>query len=164
VPETERRYVTISPDLKTAAGFDTAEGAEAAAVAFGDGAHVVDTESSSYHPSVMKVEQGALGLVGYGSLDARMGLDANLMEAAKKGYPALVRAYLARGADAASKDARGGTALHWAAAGGNAEVVKLLLEAGAGAQAADGKGVTPLEVAERKNRPELVEMLRQVPN
>ncbi len=160
MPETERRYVTISPDLKTAAGFDSAEGAEAAALAFGDGAHVVDTQSSSYHPSVMKVEQGALGLVGYCSLDARMGLDANLLEAAKKGYPPLVRAYLARGADAASMDGRGGTALHWAVAGGAVEAVRLLLDAGADPGAADAKGTTPQDVAERKNRPDLAEILR----
>ena len=157
----DRRYVVVSPDRATAAGFDTPEGAETAALAFGDGAHVVDTGGTPYHPAVMKVEGGALGYQGYGAVDGRASLDSNLIEGAKKGHAAVVRAFLARGGRADAADDSGGTALHWAVAGGGEAVVRMLIAAGAPVDAADGGGTTPLMVAEKKGKGAIADLLRQ---
>ncbi len=156
----DRRYVVVSPDHETTAGFDTPEGAETAALAFGDGAHVVDSGGTPYHPAVMKVESGVLGYEGYGAVDGRAGSDSNLIEGAKKGHAAVVRAFLARGGKADASDKNGGTALHWAVAGGNAGVVRLLLAAGAKADATDNKGTTPLMLAEKKGKGDIADLLR----
>ncbi len=157
----DRRYVVVSPDQATAAGFDTPEGAETAALAFGDGAHVVDTGGTPYHPAVMKVESGVLGYEGYGALDGRAGPDSNLIEGAKKSHAAVVRAFLARGGHADAADDTGGTVLHWAVAGGSEVVVRMLIDAGAPVDAADGGGTTPLMVAEKKGKDGIADLLRQ---
>jgi ankyrin repeat protein len=156
-----KRYVIISPDLATAAGFENLAGAEAAALAFGDGAHVVDTSGTPYHPAVMAVEKGVLEYVGFGSFDSRLGLDANLIWAARKGHPAIVKAFLARGADPAAADDDGGTALHWAVAASSADAVRLLIGAGAPVDTADVRGTTPLALAERKGRDEIARVLKE---
>lgn len=156
----DRRYVVVSPDQATAAGFDTPEGAETAALAFGDGAHVVDTEGTPYHPAVMKVEGGVLGYEGYGAVDGRASPDSNLIEGAKKGHEAVVRAFLARGGGADACDNNGGTALHWAVAGGSEAVIRMLIAAGAPVDATDGGGTTPLMVAEKKGKDAIADLLR----
>lgn len=155
-----RRYIVISPDKDTCAGFDNLAGAEAAAQAFGDGAHVVDTESSPYQPAVQAVEHGLLTYVGYGSFDKRQGLDLNLLEAVKRGAAAAALAFLARGANPDTADAGGGTVLIWAVARGDADVVRVLLGGGADINRADGKGITPLKLAEDKKRTEIAALLR----
>jgi hypothetical protein len=155
-----RRYYVVSPDNRFATGYDRPEAAETAALGFGEGAHVVDTVGTPYKPAVMMVEGGELAYVGYGSFDSRLGLDANLIEAVKKGYPPAVKAFLARGADPDATDRNGGTALIWAVARGKAEVVRQLIEAGAEVSRADPDGTTPLGLATRKNKPTLIEILR----
>jgi hypothetical protein len=157
-----RRFYALSPDYVTAAGFENLAGAEAAAVAFGEGAHVVDTLSTTYTPAIYKVQEGELRLQGQGSFDHRHGLGANLIEAARKRIPPLVRALIAKGADPNASDPKGGTALHWAVAGGDFEVVRLLLEAGADPKRPDGGGLTPLALARQKKRETITEILEQV--
>ncbi|MEO5335576.1 MAG: ankyrin repeat domain-containing protein [Magnetospirillum sp. WYHS-4] len=157
-----RRFYTISPDYVTAAGYENLAGAEAAAVAFGNGAHVVDTLSTTYTPAIYRVEEGELRLQGQGSFDHRHGLGANLIEAARKRIPPLVRALLAKGADPDSADHDGGTALHWAVAGGSFDVVRLLVEAGADPRRTDSDGTTPLALARSKHRDTIAEFLEQI--
>jgi hypothetical protein len=155
----ERRFFTVSPDLETAAGYENRAGAEAAALAFGDGAHVIDTMSQPYQPAVREVAGGELRYVGYGSFDRRDGLEANIIEAAKKGYAPIVRAFLEKGADVNAAADNGATALHWAAAKGGVDVVGVLLKAGADARRADGNGLTALMLAEKKGHGEVAELI-----
>ncbi len=155
-----RRYYVVSPDNGHAAGYDRTMGAETAALAHGDGAHVVDTMGMPYQPSVRIVRDGALAYVGYGIFDGRRGADANLIEAAKTGYLPIVKAFLAKGADPNAADRDGGTALIWAAARGKADVVACLLAAGADMSAADTGGLTALGLAVRKKRAEVIDLLR----
>jgi len=154
-----RRYVVISPDRKTVSGFDNLAGAEAAAVAFGDGAHVMDTFSGVYEPALQTVEGGEVVLTGHGSFNRKNGFDANLLEAAKRAIPAAVIGFLARGGDANAADDNGGTVLHWAVASGSLDVVSILIGAGADCGRADNAGMTPLALAERKGRGDIVEKL-----
>ncbi|MCB2101107.1 MAG: ankyrin repeat domain-containing protein [Rhodobacterales bacterium] len=154
-----RQFAVVPPDDRDVATFDTQAGAEAAALAFGEGTHVVDTLSGAYHPAVQVVEGGELGYVGFGSFDARLGDDGNLIEAARKGEPAILRAFLARGADPNATDAKGGTVLHWAVAKGNARVVGLLLAAGADPARPDAQGTTPRDLAAKRGRDALVALL-----
>lgn len=155
----ERRFFTVSADLEIAAGFENRAGAEAAALAFGDGAHVIDTLSNPYQPAVREVAGGELRYVGYGSFDSRDGLDANIIEAARKGYAPIVRAFLEKGADVNAAADNGATALHWAAAKGNVEIVRVLLKAGADVARPDSKGLTALTLAENKGHAEVAELI-----
>ncbi len=155
----ERRFFTVSPDMEIAAGYENRAGAEAAALAFGDGAHVIDTLSQPYQPAVCEVADGELVYLGYGSFDRRDGLDANIIEAAKKGYAPIVRAFLEKGADVNAAADNGATALHWAAAKGNMEIVRVLLRAGADAARTDGHRLTALMLAEKKGHGEAAELI-----
>jgi ankyrin repeat protein len=65
---------------------------------------------------------------------------------------ATAEALLAAGAAIDARDARGRTALHYAAAVGYTDVVKLLVERGADLRVADADGVTPLDAANGKLR------------
>lgn len=154
-----RRYVVISPDRKTVSGFDNLAGAEAAAVAFGDGAYVMDTFSGTYEPALQTVEGGEVVLTGHGSFDRKKGFDANLLESAKRGIVPAIIGFLARGANPNAADDNGGTALHWAVAKGSLDVVSILIEAGADSRKADKVGKTPLSLAEQKGLSEIVEKL-----
>lgn len=160
MPPPPRRHYVMSPDLETAAGFDTAEAAAAAALAMGEGAHVIDTQGEPYQPSVSMVEAARLVLVGHGSIDARLGLGACLIEAARRGYAPMAKAFLAKGADPVAVDAQGAPALLWAVAAGGADVVRLLIETGADVGAADAEGTTALALAEAKGRSAIADMLR----
>ena len=155
-----RRYIAISADRASLGGFDNLAGAETAALAFGDNAYVVDTESSPYQPAVQVVEMGILTYVGHGSFDKRQGLDRNLLEAVKRGAAAAAVAFLARGADPDTADASGGTALIWAVAMGDGDSVDILLKAGANQNLADAKGMSALKLAEDKGRTEIAALLR----
>jgi ankyrin repeat protein len=61
-----------------------------------------------------------------------------------------VHAFLEKGASARATDAKGGTALHWAVARGNADTVRLLLAAGADPATPDATGRTPLDLAKSR--------------
>ncbi|MHA1598979.1 MAG: ankyrin repeat domain-containing protein [Alphaproteobacteria bacterium] len=154
-----RRYVVISPDRKTVSGFDNMPGAEAAAVAFGDGAHIMDTFSGTYEPALQTVEGGEVVLTGHGSFNRKDGFDANLMEAAKRGIVAAVIGFLSRGADANASDDNGGTVLHWAVAHGSLDVVSVLIKVGADPIKTDRRGLSPLALAKKKGLSEIVEKL-----
>ena len=101
-----RRYYVRSPDGHVIAGFDHLLDAQAAALAQGDGACLIDTQAQAYHPMAEEVTGGALEFVGVGGWDTgRFGLDRDLIEAIKKGHVAIVHAFLAKGADADAVDA-----------------------------------------------------------
>jgi hypothetical protein len=71
----------------------------------------------------------------------------DLLESAKLGQAAQVKALLARGASVHAVDRRGFTPLMWACASGNLPVVNLLLENGAVVDARSKDGLTPLMLA-----------------
>lgn len=158
--ERQRRFVVVSPDLEHAQGFDNRPGADAAALAFGDGAHVVDTYSGPYQPALSVAQGGEMRILGAGSFNRKLGHDGNLLEAAMRGIAPAVRAFLWKGADANAADGGGGTALIWAAAKGDAGTVKVLLAHGADPALADGDGMTPLQIADRKRRADVVQLLK----
>ena len=70
-----------------------------------------------------------------------------LVDAAREGNRASVRALLQQKADVNAAEADGTTALHWAVRADDLETVRLLLRAGASARTANRYGVTPLQVA-----------------
>ncbi len=161
-----RRYYARSPDGRAIFGFDKAEAAEAVALEYGVGAAVVDTLGQAYTPTLQEVlpaDGGPRLVIGpIGGWDTgRFDLDRDLIEAIKKGHVALVHAFLAKGASANARDARGGSALHWAAGRGKRDVVELLLAEGADARARDDAGRTALYVAECRSQSEIADVLRR---
>ena len=114
-----------------------------------------------YYPMVHRIDEaGEPVYLEYGAWDTRVGLDRTLVEAVKKGYPPIVQAFLAKGANVNAVDDDGGTPLIWAVARGQPEIVRLLLSRGADVLAADTGGMTALKLAERKKLPEIAEILR----
>ncbi len=153
-----KRFFVISPGGGRIDGFDARVSAEAAALAHGDGAHVVDTVAQVYHPIAQIVEDGAVKYLEYGAWNTSLSADDNVIEAVKKGYAPIVHAFIAKGGSAAAVDANGGTALHWAAARGDKDVILALLETGADPAAEDGKRRTPADIAMSKH-PEIADLL-----
>jgi len=159
------RYYVRSPDGRAIFGLDKLEAASAAALEYGAGAFLVDTMAQAYFPMVQEVKRSAeggkeLAYVPLGGWDTgRFGLDRDLIEGIKKGHVAIVHAYLAKGASANARDAKGGSALHWAAGRGDPAIVALLLQSGADVGALDGVGQTPLDVARKMHRNEVSELL-----
>ncbi len=90
---------------------------------------------------------------------ARRGLACDLIEAIKKGYPAPVRAFLAKGAYANACDKQGSPAILWAVGGSKTEYLKLLLEAGMDSNVKYPGGLTPIALAEQRNRREMLDIL-----
>jgi ankyrin repeat protein len=155
------RYFVISSGGERCDGYEQRRAAEAVALEYGDGAHLVDTVAAVYTPLIEIVEEGALKLLGFGAWNTALGPAENLIEAVKKGYGPLVRAFLAKGGNGLAREARdagGSTALHWATAGGKAALVELLLAHGADPDAQDGRGTTVRELA-RQRHPELAALL-----
>ncbi len=161
-----RRFYVRSPDGSVIAGYDNRGVAAAVALDYGDGAHLIDTLAQAYHPMAEAVSAGALAYLDIGGWDTeRYGpgqhsLDRNLIEAIKKGNPAIVHAFLEKGSDPNTADADGGPALHWAAAAGNPEIVSLLLARGADAEALDGTGARAADIAKKRGKTEVLERLR----
>ena len=158
VPAPPRRYYVVPP-TGPAVGFDREEAAVAAAKAYGEGAYVVDTLATPYHPMASRIERGEPVYLPVGAWDTRCSLDASLIEAVKKGAAPIVLAFLAKGASVAARDAKGGTALHWAVARGVPDCLRALLAAGADAAASDAQGTTPLALARRKAKPDMIAIL-----
>jgi ankyrin repeat protein len=73
--------------------------------------------------------------------------ESSLLDAAKRGDAAAVRALVGRSVDVNATAADGTTALHYAAQRDDRATVELLLKAGANAKAANRYGVTPLWLA-----------------
>lgn len=155
-----RRFFVLSPDGRRADSFDSREGAETAARAYGDGAHIVDTVAQVYHPIAQRIDNGEPLFLEYGAWNTSVSADQNVIEAIKKGYAPIVQAFLAKGGSENARDANGGSALHWAVARGDRATVELLLASGADAGAVDAKGLTPLDVAVKKGRDEIAGLLR----
>jgi hypothetical protein len=156
------RYYVRSPDGRAIFGFESPEGAETAALEYGDGALVIDTLAQAYMPMVQESAGGELVISGFGGWDTgRFGVDRDLIEGVKKGHVAIAHAFLAKGADVNAPDKHGGTALHWAVGGGKAEIVKLLLDHGADASARDAHGQTALDLAQKRGKDEIAELLEQ---
>ena len=154
------RYYVRSPDGRMITGYDRPEAAKAVALDYGEGAVLVDTLARAYYPAAEEVIGGELLHAGVAGWNAgKSSPSRDLIEAIRKGHAAVVHAFLKKGSDPNSRDANGGTALHWAASRGNAEIARLLLDAGADPAATDGDGNTPLQIAETKGKAKLVELL-----
>lgn len=166
-PSRTYRYYVRSRDGRAIFGFDRLEAATAAALEYGEGAHLVDTMAQAYFPIVQEVQRTAaanleLVYLPFGGWDTgRFGVDRDLIEGIKKGHVAIVHAYLAKGASANARDATGGPALHWAAARGKADIVGLLLQHGAGPSQRDAHNQTALDVACKKQHQEVADLLIQ---
>ena len=160
------RFYVISPNGRMILGLDAEAAAEATALEYGDGAFVVDTLAKSYQPMLQEVMNGELVIAGVSGWDTGKpgNLDRDLIEAVKKGRAQIVRAFLEKGASAKARDARGGSALHWAVGGGREEIVALLLKAGADPAATDANGLTPLEVARKRGREAIAQLLETAMN
>lgn len=156
-----RRYYVRSTDGAVIQGFDDRRAAVFLAGELGDGALLVDTIAQAYQPMLSEVVDGEVQLAGFGGWDTgRPGaLGRDLIEAVKKGHVAIVHAFLAKGADIASRGAGGGGALHWAVASGKADVVRLLLAHGADPAAPDDGGVSALDLARKKPGNGVLEVL-----
>jgi len=88
------------------------------------------------------------------------GGETPLMTAARSGSLVAVKTLLAHGAKVDAKDdARGQTALMWAAAEGHADVVQALIDAGADFRIRLPSGLTPLLFAVREGRAAVVRVL-----
>lgn len=156
----QHRYYVRSPDGRMITGYDGPDAAKAVALEYGEGAVVVDTLARAYYPAAEEVIGGELLHAGVAGWNAgKSDPSRDLIEAIRKGHPAVVHAFLKKGSDPDSRDANDGTALHWAASRGNAEIARLLLDAGADMAATDGDGNTPLDVARSKGKGKLVELL-----
>lgn len=161
------RYYVRSPDGGFIFGFDRIEAATVAALEFGEGASLVDTQAQAYHPMLQTVRiEGQLQLAfePVGAWDTgRFSLERDLIEAVKKGRVEIVHAFIAKGASVDARDEKGGTALHWAVARGRRDVIELLLTHGADADVPDAAGCSALELAERRELREIAEALRRRP-
>lgn len=159
------RYYVRSADGRSIFGFDQPEAARAVALEYGVGASLIDTLAQAYYPMLQEVVAGdtakTLVYSPIGGWDTgRFAIDRDLIEAVKKGSAAIVHAFLAKGAAANARDAKGGTALHWAVGRGSLEVVELLLAQGADVNATDGTGQTALAVALKKGREDIEQALK----
>lgn len=162
-----RRYYVRSPDGGLIFGFDRIEAATAAALDYGEGAALVDTQAQAYHPMLQTVRiegRPKLAFEPVGGWDTgRFPLERDLIEAVKKGRVEIVHAFLAKGASADARDEKGGTALHWAVARRRLDVIELLLTHGADARVQDAAGCGALELAERLELREIAQALRKRP-
>ena len=85
--------------------------------------------------------------------------EAPLLDAARRGDIAQVRALLGRNADVQAPSVDGGTALHLAVEREDAAMVDLLLRSGANAKAVNRYGVSPLYIASVRGNGPIIEKL-----
>ena len=108
-------------------------------------------------PKVVPRTAAALLLVG--ALGAAAEAAVPLVDAAKRGDTAAVRALLQQSRNANVAEPDGTTALHWAAQRGDATLADVLLRAGADARTATRYGVTPLALACQRGSGAVVQRL-----
>ncbi len=154
-----KSYAVVTADFSDVVLCQTAEGAEAAALSFGEDAHVVDTMGAPYHPAVQRVVDGQLVLLGFGSFNPKLGADANLFVAVKKKQPYAARAFLAIGANPHACEKDGATPLHWAVGRECVACIAVLMARGANLDAVDAQGQTPRGLAHAKNNAALLDAL-----
>lgn len=154
------RFVVLSPDGAMVVGYDRLEIARAVAQDYGDGAHIIDTGAMAYHPLAERIENGEPVYLGYGGWDTTVDPIENLIEAIKKGYPPMVRAFAENVSDFNQCGRAGGTPLHWAIARRKPALVQLLLDLGAAPSQKDREGTTPLDLAKHKELSEISDLLR----
>jgi ankyrin repeat protein/mono/diheme cytochrome c family protein len=90
---------------------------------------------------------GAISVGAQGTVSSRSSGQLSIVDAARSGDAAAVRALLARKADVNAAAPDGTSALHWAVHRNDTTMVEALLRAGAKAAAATRHGVTPLHLA-----------------
>jgi hypothetical protein len=156
----DHRYVVLSPDSSVVVSYDRLEIARAVAQDYGDGAHVIDTVVMPYHPFAEIVEEGEPVYLEYGGWDTKVGSLGNLIEAIKKGYAPIVRAFAEAVPDLNQMDQKGGTPLMWAVARRKPVLVELLLSRGADPEFPDSDGTTPGALAEQKGLNTITDILR----
>jgi ankyrin repeat protein len=98
-------------------------------------------------------------ILAAGSLLAADGLRPSIIEAAKDGDKAALRALIQKKADVNASDPDGSTALHWASYRDDVETTDLLIRAGAKVNAANDLGVTPLWPAAENGSSAMVKRL-----
>ncbi|MBM3554787.1 MAG: ankyrin repeat domain-containing protein [Alphaproteobacteria bacterium] len=156
-----RRFFVVAKDVAPI-GYDTFEAALLAARHYGEGAEIIDTKATPYHPMVQRIEKGEPVYLEFGAWDTRAAPHLNLIEAVKKGHAPIVRAFLAKGGDAKVRDGKGATALHWAVARDKREILEIVIAAGAELSARDDRGDTALALAKRKGLSETETLLRHI--
>jgi ankyrin repeat protein len=107
----------------------------------------------------MRLTHAVIALVMFSATVAQAAGPATLVDAAKAGDAAAVRAALQKKADVNAPAVDGSTALHWAVHRDALDVVDLLLGAGANPMAANRYGVTPLSLAATNGSARIVERL-----
>jgi len=85
--------------------------------------------------------------------------DPSLIDAAKRGDAAAVRALLAKKADVNTPAVDTSTPLHWAVKSNNLEIVNLLIDAGANANAETRYKITPMSLACSNGNAAIIERL-----
>jgi len=156
----ESRYFVRSADGGSVASYGDHPSAERAALALGEGSHVVDTQAPVYVPMIQQVVDGELRILGVGGWGAdRLSPTQNLLQAIKRKQLAIVHAFLAAGASPDTRDDQGRPAIIWAVASGRPEIVEFLLGQGADASAMDPHGTTALRLATERGVQEIVAVL-----
>ena len=158
----KRRFCVRSPDGRMIVGYDDPNAAGAAALNYGEGAHVIDTNAQAYHPIAQEVSGGELVYVEVGGWGAgKFSVARNLVESIKKGHVAIVHAFLAKSADPDTKDDKGSPALLWAVARGKAEIVALLIAQGADVETRDAEGTSALDLARKRGKEAIIALLQE---
>jgi ankyrin repeat protein len=85
--------------------------------------------------------------------------DRRLIDAAKQGNKASIRALLKEKVPVNTVASDGTTALHWAVRSDDLETAKLLLQAGANVRVADRYGIAPLKLAAENGSAAMIEIL-----
>jgi hypothetical protein len=154
------RYFVRSADGGSIASYGDRRAAERAALDFGQGSHVVDTQAPVYVPMIQQVVDGELRILGVGGWGAdRLSPTQNFLQAIKRKQLAIVHAFLAAGADPDARDDRGRPAIIWAVASGRPEIVEFLLEQGADPDATDPEGTTALSLASERGANQVIAVL-----